>query len=197
MRSACRAVELGLAAQWWFEHWMRMYTLPAMLLGRVHFDSGTFVTWLPTDVPDEEAQHFETGGKYRWEPGGCWPRNALSEFVAEQLTRRHDLTWLFEDPVSRPGDAWFAEARIQNAITSQERIYYLISRDASSDMIAKTIDIILGSQPTVGVCVSLEPGSLVNGLRASQLASLSREIIALTVGAYDGEGFIAWSLRGT
>lgn len=170
-----------------------MYTLPALLLDRVDFDAGTCITWVPAHLPKEEAQHFEAGGKYRWEPGGCWPRDVLAEFISEQLTRGEDLIWLFEDPVSLPGDPWLGEARIPNAITSQERVYYLLSRHSSPEMITKTIDVLLASQPTVGTCVSLDHGSVVNGISSAELATLSREITALTVGAYDGEGFIAWS----
>ena len=192
-RRACREVQLGVAAQWWFEHWMRMYSLPASLKDRISFDSGSFVAWLPTAVPREEAEHFETGGVYHWQPGGCWPRDVLSEFVAEQLRKRDDLVWLFEDPIALPGDAWLAEAQIPNAVKSAERVYYVISRDASAEIVAQTVDIVLGSQPTVGVCAGLDLSTVVERLSTAQLANSIVHIEALTVGAYDGEGFIAWS----
>jgi hypothetical protein len=100
--------------------------------------------------------------------------------------------WLFEDPVALPGDTWLAQSRIPNVVTSTERVYYVISSETSAEVLGQTVDIVIGSQPTVGVCVALDRRRLAERLSSTELANLSRHIEALTVGAYDGEGFIAW-----
>ena len=193
----CREVRLGVAAQWWFERWMRINILPSLVLERLEFEDGVFATWLPQDTPDEEAQTFETGGKFHWSQDGCWPHNHMVDVIKEQLQKKSECVWVFEDPLAHPSDPWLLRTEIKNISRSTDRVYYVLDNHASEDSISKTARGCLGAQPPMlGVCsVGVAP-ILGREMTVEALRRLAQRIDALVIGAYDGEGFVAWRRSG-
>lgn len=189
----CRKIDLGVAAQWWFEHWMDAKLLPSLVLERLRFADGVFSTWLPEDMPEAEAQTFESGGKFHWTPDGCWPPRCLSEVISESLGIRPDCVWIFEDPLSHPSDPWLAHTSIENICCSTEHVYLVLNSGAPRDLIQKTADACIAALPPMIGVYSVGVGPLVETrITEETLHGLAETVDALVAGAYDGEGFIAW-----
>lgn len=188
----CREIHLGVAAQWWFEQWTEAKLLPSLALERLDFADGVFSTWLPEGTPEEEAQTFESGGKFHWRPEGCWPPGCLSEMISGSLGSRSDSVWIFEDPFSHPTDPWLAHTDFTNICCSTEHVYFVLNTGASRNLIEKTAwACVAALPPMIGVyAVGSEP--IETRITEGTLRRLAHGVEALVIGAYDGEGFLAW-----
>ena len=177
--SDCREVILGVAARWWFESWMQDYHLPSLVSQYVDFERGTFSTSVPSDVPDEAAQCFETGLWSQSRLYDCSIRKIITDSVWKDLRDSRECLRVFEES------------------PSATRIYYVLSNSMPAPITARILyDCLAQLPPMIGVFTTVRAGDIGRHMTTDTLAAMARGVQALMIGAYDGEGFVTWRPRG-
>lgn len=215
MNEICAELHLGPEAISYIrERLAHGKTLAKYLLERVDLESGTVMTFLPSDVSKEAASEFKWGGKlkrdpatfvYHTEPDGSttrwepvpntdpWLVSILQEFLGAGRER----VGIFENELASPGDPWLSSWDMQTLIFENEVYHLLSNKDADNEQTILTTIRGAGNWLFIGAMTSLsEPSDLPleGGTLDDQVLKMFAERAAkIVVGAYDGESYLIWS----
>ena len=215
--SAFREILLGSEA---LEFIRDHLTEGGMLLARdllqyCDLENGQVMTYLPTNVSDDEARKFATGGKLET------PMGPSENFVARDGTRwtmkpnadtdlhlvrtiqahlrRRGRRWcIFEDALGSPSDPRILSGDDRIRVLGSE-VYYLIG-EADVDDEARILKTVRDANSAWRFACTMssipEPGHFSEGgrsLKSDEVRILAERAEKIAVSAYDGEGYLIWS----
>ncbi len=173
------------------------------ILKRVTFRSGEVHTWTETD---QFPSNFAYGGvlvqpgpeTWRYAPGSVLKpvpntRDQLVDEVVEYLRTGTNGCALFTNELVDPGEPG-AAADAGTVATLGSDLYHLVLAGASDVHIRDAIDAGHCVPVHYGILskVSLDGAQFPLELTEAQLAEMIDHLVAVIVGAFDGEGFLVW-----
>jgi hypothetical protein len=188
-------------------------TLANLLLQAVDSAAGKIITFLPSDISEETANQFTSGGKLkedltpkkemiksdeskltivRTANTDFWLRSNIHLF----LTSKDRPLCIFEDDLAKPTDPWLSSEKMQIFTLDDEVYHFLLSVDAEDEKIDQAIGK-ASSYLFVGVMTSVPHETAFPRRRQvitlEDLRTFSERTEKIVVGAYDGEGYLIWS----
>ena len=202
-----REIELGADGLNYVRKCLKLGKTLSKLLLEIHdLNAGRIVTRLPEGVDDKAAKEFETGGKLP----ELYPRMTNLQpvpntdlFLVEQVHRflEEGDTGLcvFEDASASRSDPFLQSLNARYS-TFEDEVYYLLCQaDKDDETILRTVRE-AHSWLSIGVMTSTsgETGPCPEGraLTVGHLRLLAEKTEKITIGAYDGEGYLIWSKSG-
>jgi hypothetical protein len=193
------------------EHLSRGKTLGRAVLTQVNASVGSVSAILPSTVSDESAMHFSFGGVL---PSG--PRQRLSHLVYQdgvpviasavpstrpwlvevlhESLKQDGRSCVVENALFEASAPWLKRAQSRTLFYDDE-VYHIPPPSPSKQAIEDALrDAHSIAPPTMGVLSQL-PGDVDPAfarLTLEIIDSLAAGVIAVFVGAYDGESFIVW-----
>jgi hypothetical protein len=191
------------------------HTLSSTVLSTCDLEPGSVTTFMPDGISLQQAREFTTGGKLppadplTWvslpEGGIAVPipsvRDLLPRKVHEYLQAGRDRIWLFEDFNASPSDPVMKQVRCRYVSLGNE-VYYPLDHNSDEEAIREAANHAYSFVSFIGAGARLSPAgaerfSRVNEIEEGDLQRLVSGLDLLTVGAYDGEGFLLWRRSGT
>lgn len=185
-------------------------TLSSTILSTCDLELGSVVTYMPAGVSLEQAHEFTTGGKLPTSDPSSWvslpeggvvvPIPSIMDLlpgeVHEYLQAGTNRVWVFEDFNASPSDPVMKKVRSRYVALGNE-VYYPLDRNSDEQAIREAADQAYSFVSFIGVGARLSPldaerFSRVKEIEESDLQRLVSGLDLLTVGAYDGEGFLLW-----
>jgi hypothetical protein len=186
------------------------HTLCRIIMSTCDLELGSAVTFMPTGVSLERAHEFTTGGKLATPDPSAWvplpgggvavptpsTLNILPEKVHKYLQAGTNRVWVFEDFNASPSDPAMKKISSRYVALGNE-VYYPLDHNSNEEAIREAADQAYSFVSFVGVGARLSPSdaerlSRVKEIEESDLQRLVSGVDLLTVGAYDGEGFLLW-----
>jgi hypothetical protein len=125
--------------------------------------------------------------------GGEQSRRALANYIADHLIRHHDNCAVFEDALSRPGDAALTNDAVPYVTCEDEVLHYLCGGGHGGDD-AEQLILSAKTYRLVGVLSrtsALRPGQAVDHALVKKVAEVADDVI---IGAWDGDAELIWCL---
>ena len=186
------------------------HALSSAVLSGCDLELGSVVTYLPAGISSERAHEFTAGGKLPAPDRSTWTAlpdggvavpipstmDRLPRVVHEYLQAGPNRIWLFEDFNASPSDPVMKELRCRFVSFGNE-VYYPLDRSSDEESIREAARRAFSFVSFVGVGAKLSPADSERLTRVTELekADLDRVVPGLdllSVGAYDGEGFLLW-----
>lgn len=186
------------------------HALSSAVLAACDLALGCVVTYLPADVSLERAQEFTVGGKLPAPDRSAWvplpdggvavpiasTMDRLPGVVHEYLQAGSNRIWLFEDFNASPGDPVMQGLRCRY-VSFENEVYYPLDHSSDEAAIREAANRAFSFVSFVGVGATLPPAdaerlSRIGELQKDDIQRVVSGLDLLTVGAYDGEGFLLW-----
>lgn len=186
------------------------HTLSSTILSTCDLELGSVVTFMSAGVSLKQAHEFTTGGKLPPSDPSTWvslpeggfavpipsAMDLLPRKVHEYLQAYHNRIWVFEDFNASPSDPVMKQINSRYVALGNE-VYYPLDRNSTEEAIREAADQAYSFVSFIGAGASLSPSdaerfSHVKEIEESDLQRLVSGLDLLSIGAYDGEGFLLW-----
>lgn len=208
---ACMELSLDKESLYYIKEKLRVgHALSNAILSICHLELGSVVTFMPAGVSLEQAHEFTTGGKVPAPDPSTWvslpeggvavpipsTMDLIPRKVHEYLRADPNRIWVFEDFNASPSDPAMKGIR-SRYVSFRNEVYYPLDGNSDEEAIREAADLAFSFVSFIGVGATLSPQdverlSRVNELEERDLQLLVSGMDLLSVGAYDGEGFLLW-----